>query len=245
MKNILRFCNVSKRNCGAIPPREITYYDLTFVLKGQITYTADGETLVLNKDDAILLPPGTLRARDYGDKPVKYVSFNFTLLPDVSLPLEKFIPRCISEEVKKLMCVFPNRRLSPYYNAKQKLSNVLNYILFEILEASRSNTNNVYTQRIIQYIECNITKKMSLQSISREIGITREYAATLFKRETGQTVTEYINQRKMLLAKDLLLHDERSLSELATYLGYDSYNYFSRLFKRYFQISPRELKSRK
>ena len=83
---------------------------------------------------------------------------------------------------------------------------------------------------------------MSLQSISREIGLTKEYTANIFKKETKITLTNYINERKMLLAKELILRNEMSLGDLSAYLGYDNYNYFSRLFKRHFGITPTNFK---
>ena len=49
----------------------------------------------------------------------------------------------------------------------------------------------------------------------------------------------------MLLAKELVLRNEMSLSDLSAYLGYENYNYFSRLFKRYFDVTPISLKNRR
>ena len=85
---------------------------------------------------------------------------------------------------------------------------------------------------------------MSLQSISSEVGLTKEYAAYLFKKETKKTLTDYVNERKMLLAKELILQNVMSLTELAAYLGYSDYSYFSKLFKRYFDVTPISLKNR-
>jgi len=244
VRELLHYCNVSFDQCQSIPKSTITYYELTFVLKGKMVYTADNNTYVLNKNDAILLPPGTLRSRLDGLVPVKYVSFNFNTFTDAKIPLAPFIPNCISEDIKKLVAVFPQSHLSPHYHARQKVTNILNYILFELLDIAELKTNNEHALKIIKYVEEHITEKMTLQSISQEIGLTKEYTAFLFKKETGKTVTEYLNGRKMFLAKELIIHNETNLTNLATYLGYDNYNYFSRLFKRYFNISPRQLKNR-
>ena len=55
-------------------------------------------------------------------------------------------------------------------------------------------------------------------------------------------LTEYVNERKMLLAKEFILNREMSLADISTYLGYDNYNYFSRLFKQYLGVTPISLK---
>ena len=58
----------------------------------------------------------------------------------------------------------------------------------------------------------------------------------------GKTLTDYVNERKMLLTKELILNGEMSLTDISTYLGFDNYNYFSRLFKQYLGITPISLK---
>ncbi len=49
---------------------------------------------------------------------------------------------------------------------------------------------------------------------------------------------DYNNERKMILAKEMILNDEISLVETAEQLGFDNYNYFSRIFKNYYGIRP-------
>jgi two-component system response regulator YesN len=99
--------------------------------------------------------------------------------------------------------------------------------------------------KVTRYVGEHITDKMSLQSISGVIGLSKEYTANIFKKEVGKTLTDYINERKMLLAKELITRNEMKLTDVASYLGYDNYNYFSRLFKRHFDFSPIEVKNKK
>ena len=60
----------------------------------------------------------------------------------------------------------------------------------------------------------------------------------------GKTVTDYVGERKMLLAKGMIQAGEHSLQEIAAELGFENYAYFSRLFKRHFHVTPMELKKR-
>ena len=53
VKDVLHYCNVSLEKCSQISKAKIDYYDFTFVLSGTMTYTADGKTIVLNRNDAI------------------------------------------------------------------------------------------------------------------------------------------------------------------------------------------------
>jgi hypothetical protein len=171
-----------------MPPRTIDYYDLTFVISGSMTYVADNEIFVLKKNDAIFLKPGTLRVRYEGNEPVKYVSFNFKAIPNVELEFDKYLPNCISSDIKKIVSAFPQSHLSPYYHSKEKVGCILNYILFELLDVVSLKSNNPYVLKVTRYVGEHITEKMSLQSISGVIGLSKEYTANIFKKEVEKTL---------------------------------------------------------
>ena len=244
VEDVSHFCNVSLDRCSAISEQRIDCYDLTFMIKGSMTYGGNGKRYVLNQNDALLLKPGTVRTRLVGSEPVEYISFNFTLLPETEIKLPEYMPKCINNDIKKLVSAFPHRHLSPYRHSKEKAVNMLNYILFELSDTTLINSSNEHVAKIINYIDEHITEKTSLQTISQKIGLTKEYTAFIFKKETNRTLTDYVNERKILIAKDLILSNAMSLNDLSNYLGYDNYTYFSRLFKRYFGISPLNLKKK-
>ena len=244
VSDILHYCNVSLTSSDGIPQTTIDFYDFTFVLNGSMTYIIGKNTYVLKKNDAICLKPGTVRSRVPITEPVKFVSFNFQLLPGKELPFPEYLPNCIPANIKNLVSVFPQSHILPYYHSKEKIANMLNYILLELLDVVALQLNNENVNRIFRYIDSHITEKMSLQSISREVGLSKEYTANLFKKETNRTLTDYINERKMLLAKELILQNVMSLTELSIYLGYSDYSYFSKLFKRYFDVTPIGMRNR-
>ena len=82
-------------------------------------------------------------------------------------------------------------------------------------------------------------ERITLSMISEHVHLSREYVAYIFKRETGKTVIEYINERKMLLAKDMIQNGNLTLGEVAERLGFENYGYFSRCFKKHFNTSPK------
>lgn len=242
VNDVLHFCNISVEYCSGIAERSVNYYDLTFVLEGEIVFIAEGKTFVVKKNDAILLPPNRKHQRIEGKTPVKYVSFNFTKNKEAVFPRDVFLPGVISSEIRKLIGAYPHTHLSPYYHAKEKAANILNYILLEILSEESPRSNNEHIDRIIKHINENITKKLTLASISKEVNLSREYLCELFKKETGKNLTDYINARKIQIAKELIQSEKMSLAQVASYVGYSDYTYFSRLFKKYFDITPIALK---
>jgi len=244
VNDMLHFCNISVDFCSEIHPRKVNYYDFTFVLEGEITFVVEEKTFILKKNDAILLPPDKEHQRLEGNSPVQYVSFNFTKNDNAEIPRDICMRGVISSQIRKLIDAFPHAHLSPHYRCREKAANILNYILLEILSGETPGSNNIHVDKIIRYIDENITQKLTLTSVSKEFNLSREYTCELFKKETGKTLTNYINERKIHVAKELISGGKMSLSQVATFMGYSDYTYFSRVFKKYFNISPVQIQKK-
>lgn len=234
VKKITRYYNASLDKCKYLPQEKINYYDLTFILDGEMTYIADGEKYIIRKKDAIFLPPGVIRERKEGTSPVKYVSFNFLAFDSSEIPIKYHLINCISKDIRHLFSMISHIHLFSPYRSEEKITTVLNYILLELIDYADKKIKNENIVKIIEYIDANITKKMSLASISNEMNLSKEYTSSLFKKEVGKTLTDYINEQKLAYAKELMYNYKMSLSEIASYLGYDNYSYFSKLFKNHY-----------
>lgn len=244
VEDISHYCNVTLKKYGTILERPIPYYDFSFLLDGSMVYYANGSKILLQKNDAIFLPPGTIRSREPVQETVRFVSFNFTALEGATFPFPAYMPNCINANIRRLVSLYPPSHLSTFYHSKEKCVNMLNYILFELAEASELTCNNEHVMKILHYIEEHITENLTLQTISAQMNLSREYTSYIFKKEMGKTLTAYVNERKLLLAKELILGGEMSLTDISSYLGYENYNYFSRIFKKYLDITPIALKQK-
>ena len=245
VNNISHYCNISVEKCAGIQRRTVNYYDLTLVLEGEMTFIEDGKIYRVEKNDAILLFPGREHWRLKGTTPVKYASFNFTVNPNAEVSFPTHMKGMVSSEIKKLLGAFPHSHISSHYRSREKAASILNYILHDLSQGVTPNSNNKHVERIIRYIDENILEKMSLATISKKINLSREYTSSIFKKETGKSLTDYINERKIHFAKELIEGGEISLSQACAYVGYNDYTYFCRLFKKYFDITPIEIKRNK
>ena len=244
VKDISHYCNVTKKIYGYIPERPIPYYDFSFILDGSMVYYADGVKILLQKNDAIFLPPGTIRTREPVQDTVHFVSFNFTAMNGVSFPFPTYMPDCINANIRKLVSLYPPSYLSTFCYSKEKCINMLNYILLELAESSELTSGNEHVMKILHYIEEHITENLTLQTISSKMNLSREYTSYIFKKEMGKTLTAYVNERKLLLAKELIIDGSMTLTDISSYLGYENYNYFSRIFKNNLGITPIALKQK-
>jgi len=112
-----------------------------------------------------------------------------------------------------------------------------------------------YKGRILDY-EDNLTREPKRQKVSTDIvgisvqtgtglGLTKEYTAYLFKKEIGKTIIDYINERKMVIAKNMIDSGQAYLKDVALSLGFENYSYFSKLFKKYYDTTPVKRRIRK
>ncbi|WNR42858.1 response regulator [Paenibacillus roseipurpureus] len=101
--------------------------------------------------------------------------------------------------------------------------------------------NTVFIDRAREYIEQHYAKSdLSLEEISSYVSISSAYMSTIFKKEMGVGMTEYITEIRLKKAKELIdLHGETSIQDIALNVGYMDAYYFSKCFKKRFGISPK------
>ena len=167
-------------------------------------------------------------------------SFNFFFDEQIDLPM--CMKGAVTGEIRGLFKVFTPRYLSAEHNGKEKASNVVGYILAVLADTYERSTLNAHVQKAMEYIDNHITEPLSLEDVAAMLHLTREYTAALFKRETGMTVTQYINNRKLSRASDLIREEGNDLAEIAKSLGYKNYTYFSSIFKKHFGVSPSQFR---
>lgn len=99
-------------------------------------------------------------------------------------------------------------------------------------------------QKALICIDANLADNLSLSSLADNLNISSSYLSTLFKKETGQTVTEYITARRMKQAMHLLETTKLQVQTIAQHCGILDVQYFSKLFKKSTGMSPKQYRSR-
>jgi len=93
------------------------------------------------------------------------------------------------------------------------------------------------------YIDAHYGSAITLEGLSRTVGMSRSLFAQRFKQQTGQTMGEYLTRRRLMEAKQLLRRSEWTVSMISEFVGFRSQNYFYSLFRRYEDCSPLEFRS--
>lgn len=98
-----------------------------------------------------------------------------------------------------------------------------------------------YTRKVIAMIESRYGESLSLGSVAHSLGISKSHLSATFKADTGCTFSDYLFTFRMKMAKSLLEEGKHKIYEIAEQVGYPDLAQFSKRFKQYYGISPREM----
>ena len=107
---------------------------------------------------------------------------------------------------------------------------------------NRQGNLSQYIKKSLDYIYYHLHEKITLDDIAKAVSLTSTYLATLFKKEKGMTVQEYIRKQRIKAACNMLLYSDYSLTEIGEYLGFSSASHFNRIFKLEMGCTPREFR---
>ncbi len=97
---------------------------------------------------------------------------------------------------------------------------------------------------VINYINANFTKDISVSDVSRKFGYDKSYFCRKFKKATGITLTKYIRTQRLERARKLLEKTEESIRHIAISCGFIDTAYFSNCFKDMYDLSPTKYRAK-
>lgn len=100
-------------------------------------------------------------------------------------------------------------------------------------------------QKVILIIDADITADLSLAALARQISVSAGYLSALFRRETGETLTTFVNRRRVDNAKKLLRTTRLQIQTVAQHCGIVDVHYFAKIFKKYTGITPKEYREKR
>ncbi len=97
---------------------------------------------------------------------------------------------------------------------------------------------------VIEYLNQFYTHPLEVKQIAQQFDRTPAYLSALFKAQTGQTILQYLRKIRTAQAAHLLATTKQSVSEISTAVGITDPNYFVKLFKTDYGVSPTEYRSK-
>lgn len=148
--------------------------------------------------------------------------------------------QCYGQEIRQA-AEHADRKLAEAAALKEIRECILKII--EEIPEKKEEKNNRYSkpvQESIRIIEERYRENLSLEEICAQVSVSKTYFCYLFKRETGISLWNYLTEVRLQHAKELLKHTDMKSYEIAFSVGYENPSYFSKIFKRYEQMTPNE-----
>ena len=219
-----------------IERHEIKFNELTFLFSGEMTYIVNGVEHVITSGDIIYVASDSIRQRDIGDVPNDYLSINFH--SDTPLEFDTVLKNCINNEIKLLLSYFESAYSSPSTDRQTKLKLALETLILQITDNLYDNYTSPLSAEIISFISSHYTERITLNDISQATFYSAAYCENEFKKTTGKSIINYLIDVRVSAAKKLLAESSMSCARIATAVGFDDANYFSRIFKKRTGYSP-------
>ncbi|AKL95919.1 transcriptional regulator AraC family [Clostridium aceticum] len=141
---------------------------------------------------------------------------------------------CFVEEDKAKDYTYYHNRLMAATKIKSVVALMKEIIITIInnVKTYRNNNSNDIIKEAIDYIERNYQKKISLQSLAEYLNLSKHYVCYLFKKETGENISLYVNKLRIEKAKQLVVDSDCKIKEIYDDLGFSDQQYFSKTFKK-------------
>ena len=224
----------------AITTQTINFYELTFVFKGEMLYFVNGTEYRLQAGDGIFIKPNSTRQRPTREDTATYVSFTFTTEKPIDLPVK--IPNALNNECKLLIACADEIRNKQYADSEEQVEALVECMVANVRANIEYTKEHPLVLQIKQFINANLSEKITLQQIGEETYFSPLYCETVFRQKTGTSIIKYVTKRRIEEAQKLLFDGQLSLRIIAEKVGFEDYNYFARVFKKTTGSTPTEYK---
>ena len=122
---------------------------------------------------------------------------------------------------------------------------LIEIIINTMRRISKENANilyNDYSKYIIEYVEENYMKPITLTQISAKLNFSLPYMCKRFKNDVGVSFNQYLQKKRIEQSCRLISNTNKKISEIATLVGYSDIKFFNQVFKKHLKMTPRDYK---
>ncbi|WP_159721530.1 AraC family transcriptional regulator [Enterococcus sp. CSURQ0835] len=232
-------------------------YELIYCLQGTLYLTVGEQNLTVQQHDLLIIPPFT-KLVGFKDSPaVDFLWLHFFSQTPVKT-LQQFPTEPLSQR-EKYQVVFPALFTAPDHKqttillhqlltkannllAEEEKDFLLAAFLIRLFGSYLETTKQLATESPIEtvkeWIRANISSDLTVTEIAEHAQLTPDHLTRLFKKYTGLTTLQYLNQQKIKVAQLLLMKTDLSIKEIAKAAYFNSDKVFMRQFKKEFGSSP-------
>lgn len=234
-------------------------YEFVYITRGNLVYTVEDCKYKVSPGDMIFTRPNELHSFSFPEKCIFERQFFHIYLdyikdfPEITELIKQYhngrknyIPAQVVQEYDfpKIFAILrqyndstnPETHAAAYSCAvllMVKMNEILRTIDFDNLRPAENPT----ILKILNYIDSALTENLTLDNIAKATFFSPVYLSSLFKKEMGMSIKDYINMHRILLAKNRILNGEK-ISSVYHKCGFDDYSTFYRVFSKFVGMSP-------
>lgn len=246
--------------------------EIMYVTKGQcMVKTNESEKHYLNEGDFILLDSFVshqLHVEDTatcfllnlefdcsqkGQIDIKKLRSYCPILSDSTILINKFLFAHDNFRLKQPLEALIEALSKEYQQRKTAENTLLIELLFHqclleivpFLKSQHLNEHSYHLEKALMFINENLTGELRVNEIASSVGINKSYLHSLFKQQLNETITGYINRKRLEKSKFLLINTNMSIIDIAFQVGFNSRQHFSRMFRQYYKMNPQNYRIKK
>ena len=210
------------------------FFEVLYLVKGDVTYNVESAKRKLYPGDVVVVAPGLYHFAEVNDDaPYERYTLKFQ---------ENLIPAPVVSRLRGKGAFFGDQRkflplfdgMETSYNSYSEedlyylfLCDTLRLLVMLSSEETSSTEQNGIIRQIVGYIDDHIYSPLSLESIASEFSFSKSYISNVFKKEMKIPIMQYVRNKKMIRAQQLILSGEKK-SYVCQKLGFDNYSTFYR-----------------
>ena len=239
--------------------------EVVLTLEGTVTYTMEDTVYQVHKGEVLIIPPDMPHSLNMGDGSSRYL---FLFEPDAIMTMRDIKSMAIyfnkpfhlrdgSEahvRIRELLL-----RARDAYDKKELMWNTVCYssilrvyamlgqrYLSGIRPRTADGLKNMDSEvitAVMTYINNHYREELSLEDVAKFAGFSRYYFSRSFKRQTGYSFKDYLCQKRLQVAMDLLIRTNRSMRDVAVESGFGSVATFNRVFREKKGCTPTQYRA--
>ncbi len=235
-------------------PHLHSFYQLFYIIEGVAEFTVDGHVFLVEAGQSVVVPPNSMHeAKSVNTKVLRASEVMFRLKDEA-------LAKRLTERRRLLRNNTVTDRLIQYVTSyclsrdpsvHCSAEGYLHTLLWELTmppqgfdklacnayEIDVSGFSEV-SGEVVRYISENYSKQITLESLSNATGYHKSYICTIFKKDTGITVNEYLNFIRIKHAAEYLTYANCDLTSVCASVGFLNISHFNRTFKKFLSVPP-------
>ncbi|AEC01348.1 helix-turn-helix domain-containing protein [Parasphaerochaeta coccoides] len=243
-KPILKFCERfdEMSNIWNFTLHSHPYIELMFFLEGTDSIELADMRLSVSLFDTVIYPANCLHQEALAPGLHREIICLWIDLPDLRLdePLQ------IQDRDGRLGTLF--KTVHEYSKSKNQIpymmEHLLKVLLLQALQLVFTGEGLPRISKSVQYIHSHFTQRISLEALAELENVSVSYLSRRFHKQMDMTIIEYVNRLRIEMSKNLLVTTDKDMLEISYQVGYESPNYFYRVFRRFCSESPAAFRRR-